>query len=201
MAESREAASRNLRAYPAPRSIDGSTAAAVPAGPKCYFCGLAKHPRRRCPAKDAICSGCGKQGHFVKVCRAKPIAKSRGATCVPRAQPSLMQSMAARESPSLMQSVAAWESPSLMQSADARKSPSLMQSADARESPSLIQSAARKSPSWVPSSRRAERETSSVTSSDAAEYEFSPGSTVASIRLDQSQPHQLSKSMMEIKLA
>ena len=36
---------------------------------KCYFCGRIKHPRRACPAKDATCNNCGKQGHWSKVCR------------------------------------------------------------------------------------------------------------------------------------
>lgn len=35
----------------------------------CYFCGYRKHPRARCPAKDAICKTCLKKGHFAKVCR------------------------------------------------------------------------------------------------------------------------------------
>ena len=36
----------------------------------CYFCGVSIHLNRKlCPAKDTICHGCGKRGHFVKVCR------------------------------------------------------------------------------------------------------------------------------------
>lgn len=35
----------------------------------CFFCGYARHPRDKCPAKDAICKNCGKKGHFQKVCR------------------------------------------------------------------------------------------------------------------------------------
>ncbi|XP_078066533.1 uncharacterized protein LOC144492397 isoform X2 [Mustelus asterias] len=178
MAETLEAASHNLGSYLGSRSTDGSTATAAPAGPKCYFCGLPKHPRRHCPAKDAICSGCGKLGHFVKVCRAKPLLKTCGAMCAPRARPSLMQAAAARESPSLMRSP------------EVRESPSLMRSPEVRESPSLRLA-----------SRQAEQEASSVTSSDGDEDGFFFNSTVASICLDQSQPHQLSKSIMEIKLA
>ncbi|XP_059819340.1 uncharacterized protein LOC132390815 [Hypanus sabinus] len=32
----------------------------------CYFCGQKKHPRQRCPAREATCSSCGKRGHFAK---------------------------------------------------------------------------------------------------------------------------------------
>ena len=43
---------------------------------KCYFCGYSKHSRFRCPAKEALCKGCGKKGHFQKVCQSTP-AKSK----------------------------------------------------------------------------------------------------------------------------
>ena len=37
---------------------------------KCYFCGGPMHTSRAmCPAKNAVYHGCGKQGHYVKVCR------------------------------------------------------------------------------------------------------------------------------------
>lgn len=35
----------------------------------CYYCGNLRHPRRFCPASNATCIKCGKQGHFAKVCR------------------------------------------------------------------------------------------------------------------------------------
>ena len=38
---------------------------------KCYFCGFSAHPRVKCPAKDATCRSCSKQGHFAKVCKSK----------------------------------------------------------------------------------------------------------------------------------
>ena len=41
-----------------------------------FFCGQSRHPRSRCPAKDAICSACAKKGHFAKVCRAKSTASN-----------------------------------------------------------------------------------------------------------------------------
>lgn len=36
---------------------------------KCYFCGYGKHPRYKCPARDAVCNNCKKKGHYAKVCR------------------------------------------------------------------------------------------------------------------------------------
>ena len=39
---------------------------------KCFFCGNTKHPRTKCPARDAICNKCQKKGHFAKVCQGKP---------------------------------------------------------------------------------------------------------------------------------
>lgn len=46
-----------------------STLAAIDS--KCFFCGNPKHPRSKCPARDAICNKCQKRGHFAKVCRSK----------------------------------------------------------------------------------------------------------------------------------
>ena len=39
-------------------------------GLTCFFCGNNKHPRSRCPAREATCLKCSKKGHFAKVCRA-----------------------------------------------------------------------------------------------------------------------------------
>lgn len=36
---------------------------------KCYFCGLSKHPRDKCPAREAVCNKCEKVGHYAKACR------------------------------------------------------------------------------------------------------------------------------------
>lgn len=38
---------------------------------KCFFCGNPKHPRSKCPARDAVCNKCHKKGHFAKVCRGR----------------------------------------------------------------------------------------------------------------------------------
>lgn len=35
----------------------------------CTWCGHETHSRASCPAKDAVCRGCGKRGHFMTVCR------------------------------------------------------------------------------------------------------------------------------------
>ena len=36
---------------------------------RCFFCGQARHPRARCPAREAQCNTCAKKGHFARVCR------------------------------------------------------------------------------------------------------------------------------------
>ena len=41
----------------------------VSSSTKCYFCGLGRHPRSKCPARDSICNKCGRKGHWAKVCR------------------------------------------------------------------------------------------------------------------------------------
>ena len=43
---------------------------------KCFFCGLNRHPRSKCPAKDSVCNSCGKTGHYARVC--KSVARSSG---------------------------------------------------------------------------------------------------------------------------
>ena len=48
-------------------SFDG-TAAAGFTDEKCFFCGYKKHPRSKCPAREATCKKCSKIGHFAKVC-------------------------------------------------------------------------------------------------------------------------------------
>ena len=34
----------------------------------CIWCNRDAHPRDKCPAKDATCTFCGKQGHFERAC-------------------------------------------------------------------------------------------------------------------------------------
>ncbi|KFD50088.1 hypothetical protein M513_09048 [Trichuris suis] len=43
---------------------------------RCFFCGLSKHERTLCPARDAVCRRCSKKGHFAKVCRSAPAVQS-----------------------------------------------------------------------------------------------------------------------------
>ena len=59
-----------------PKSIeeDSETITAATSGAKCYFCGYSKHPRQKCPAKEAICRRCQNKGHFAKVCRSNPVS-------------------------------------------------------------------------------------------------------------------------------
>ena len=39
------------------------------ANSKSYFCGYQRHPRLKCPAKEATCKNCGKKGKFQRICR------------------------------------------------------------------------------------------------------------------------------------
>ena len=42
----------------------------------CFFCGNTRHPRFKCPARNATCNNCGKHGHFSKVCKSSSIKNS-----------------------------------------------------------------------------------------------------------------------------
>ena len=61
-------------------TVDNTLAAAAYTGPNkgprqwvCFKCGSKeKHSRERCTARDAVCRGCQKIGHFQKVCHSKP---------------------------------------------------------------------------------------------------------------------------------
>ena len=36
---------------------------------QCFWCGNSRHTRQTCPARNSICKGCNKTGHWIKVCR------------------------------------------------------------------------------------------------------------------------------------
>nr|XP_004211666.2 uncharacterized protein LOC101241209 [Hydra vulgaris] len=40
----------------------------------CWFCGNIRHPRTKCPAREAICHKCKKIGHFEKLCRSSNVS-------------------------------------------------------------------------------------------------------------------------------
>ena len=46
---------------------------------KCFFCGLNKHPRNSCLAKDSTCNNCGKIGHYARVFKSKASTKGSSA--------------------------------------------------------------------------------------------------------------------------
>ncbi|XP_059846281.1 uncharacterized protein LOC132405469 [Hypanus sabinus] len=79
------AASRNSTNSPNP-----TTAAASCKPTQYYFCGLEKHSRKRCPAREVTCSSCGKKGHFANVCKSKPRAESGCTACEAWGPPSCM---------------------------------------------------------------------------------------------------------------
>ena len=56
------AAVRTIETQPATCDSNEVTAAAGFVEDKCYFCGYKKHPRVKCPAKEAICKKCSKVG-------------------------------------------------------------------------------------------------------------------------------------------
>ena len=43
------------------------------ADPKCFFCGNSKHPRSKCPAKDAIYNKCQKGDTLLKFVEERPL--------------------------------------------------------------------------------------------------------------------------------
>lgn len=67
---------------PQSENLDPSSTAASlsESGPSCFFCGKNRHPRSKCPARDAMCLNCRKKGHFAKVCRGKTVTKITAST-------------------------------------------------------------------------------------------------------------------------
>ena len=54
------------------RGSSAATGQSYSQGSKYYFSGSLKHPRSKCPAREATCHKCQRRGHFAKVCRANP---------------------------------------------------------------------------------------------------------------------------------
>ena len=77
-----DSAQRNCESYSdvaSPRVISAAcdqesaeTVIAAAVVSKCFFCALRRHPRSKCPAREAVCHKCQKKGHFAKVCRGVP---------------------------------------------------------------------------------------------------------------------------------
>ena len=38
-------------------------------GGNCQYCGFGRHPRNRCPAREAACNLCSKRGNYARMCR------------------------------------------------------------------------------------------------------------------------------------
>jgi transposase InsO family protein/uncharacterized protein YqgQ len=67
----------------ATEQFNSGTAAAIPSKAlKCFFCGNAKHPRLRCPAREASCMKCHKRGHYARVCRGNATATPSASAAV-----------------------------------------------------------------------------------------------------------------------
>ena len=85
-----------------PCSESGEISAAARAL-KCFFCLFNRHPRSKCPAREALCKLCGKKGHFQKVClsasgskQSFPVANSLLATMLSAAAPTSLSSAVIR---------------------------------------------------------------------------------------------------------
>ena len=48
----------------------------------CWFCGNSRHPRNKCPVKDAACHKCKIIGHYEKLCRSTNVSAA-----IPRSGP------------------------------------------------------------------------------------------------------------------
>ena len=54
---------------PLEQMTSSTTATSAAMNVKCFFCGYNRHPRSKCPAKDAMCNSCANKGHFSQVCK------------------------------------------------------------------------------------------------------------------------------------
>ncbi|XP_059824177.1 uncharacterized protein LOC132393215 [Hypanus sabinus] len=178
------AASRDSTSSPNP-----TTAAAHQKPVLCYFCRLKKHPRKRCPAREATCSSCGKRGHFAKVCKSKLSAECSAAgetwgppSCIPGCgRLSLSASACPAPDPPKLTGYPGCGRPSLSTSARPAPDPRMLTGYPGCERPSLSTSA------------RPAPNPPMLTG-------YPDGSTLATVTLDQSAPHQLARSMMDIQV-
>ncbi|XP_012565691.1 uncharacterized protein LOC105849797 [Hydra vulgaris] len=53
---------------------DNHLAATAKSKQLCWFCGNIRHPRTKCPAREAICHKCKKIGYFEKLCRSSNVS-------------------------------------------------------------------------------------------------------------------------------
>ena len=63
----------NFRGNPRRRN-EGQTQRNLPTSEKCGRCGRERHPRDKCPAKDAQCHKCKRTGHYSAMCRQKAVS-------------------------------------------------------------------------------------------------------------------------------
>lgn len=59
---------------------DNPSAAATFKSEKCYFSVDVYHNRRNCSARNSVCNGCGKKGHYAKVCQSKATSSTSAST-------------------------------------------------------------------------------------------------------------------------
>ncbi|XP_059841033.1 uncharacterized protein LOC132402257 isoform X1 [Hypanus sabinus] len=182
--------------------------------PVCYFCGHKKHPRQRCPAREATCSSCGKRGHLAKVCKSQPRAECSVAgetwgppSCMPRCgRPSLSTSARPAPDPRMLTGYPGCERPSLSTSARPAPDAPMLTGYPGCERPSLSASA-RPAPdprmlTGYPGCERPSLSTSACPAPGPPMLTGYPDgdSTLATVTLDQSAPHQLARSMMDIQV-
>ncbi|XP_078081343.1 PRKR-interacting protein 1 homolog isoform X1 [Mustelus asterias] len=165
--------------------VDPTTAAA-PCGLRCYFCGGAKHPRQKCPAKAVVCNLCGKKGHYAKVCRSKP--KNGSAACDPSERGSSPSTSKYSRGSSTCESRTAPLRSTELEEDDHQESLRLAPSP-------MCDSWGR--PFWSTMTMSDQQGSSASTSAACSDVH---GPTVASITLNQAKHHRLDCSMMDIQV-
>ncbi|XP_072118179.1 uncharacterized protein [Mobula birostris] len=186
---------------------ESTSAAASRESAKCYFCRLEKHPWKCCPARQATCSSCGEKGHFTKVCKSKPRAGSSSAACETWGSPSSLHTATMCET---------WGSPSSLHTATTCETwgwPSSLPSSSLHTAttcetwgwPSSLPSSSLHTATTCETWGRPPWSVPPPTAYDQRVLTGHPTTpdrdsdpTLASVTLDQSAPHQLAMSMMDI---